>query len=148
MLASVNIQSLELKRRSSMYGQLIILIVAIVINPIASAPADNVIPIVSQSQDGPNPDGSYKWSYESGNGIKAQEEGQLENAGTENEAMKAVGEFSYTGDDGVPISLKYDADKDGFKPEGAHIPTPPPIPVLIQKALDWIAAHPSAENQV
>jgi len=115
-----------------------------------AAPADEPIPIVSQSQDGPNPDGSYKWSYESGNGIKAEEEGQLENAGSENEAIKAKGGFSYTSDDGQPISLTYVADGNGFQPEGAHLPTTPEIPPLIKKALDWIAAHPSKddENQV
>lgn len=116
----------------------------------AAAPADDVIPIVSQSQEGPNPDGSYKWSYEAGNGIKAEEEGRLEDADTENEAMKAEGGFSYTGDDGQPISLTYTADKNGFQPVGAHLPTTPEIPPLIQKALEWIAAHPSKddENQV
>lgn len=117
---------------------------------IAAAPADEPIPIVSQSQDGPNPDGSYKWSYETGNGIKAEEEGQLENAGSENEAIKAQGGFSYTGDDGQSISLTYKADTNGFQPEGAHLPTTPEIPPLIKKALEWIAAHPSKddENQV
>lgn len=116
----------------------------------AAAPADDVIPIVSQSQEGPNPDGSYKWSYEAGNGIKAQEEGHLEDAGSENEAMKAEGGFSYSSDDGQPISLTYTADKNGFQPVGAHLPTTPEIPPLIQKALEWIAAHPSKddENQV
>lgn len=116
----------------------------------AAAPADDVIPIVSQSQDGPNPDGSYKWNYESGNGIKAEEEGHLEDAGTENEAMTAEGGFSYSSDDGQPISLTYKADRNGFQPVGAHLPTTPEIPPLIQKALEWIAAHPSKddENQV
>lgn len=116
----------------------------------ATAPADDVVPIVSQSQEGPNPDGSYKWSYEAGNSIKAEEEGHLEDAGTENEALTAEGGFSYTGDDGQPISLTYKADRNGFQPVGAHLPTTPEIPPLIQKALEWIAAHPSKddENQV
>lgn len=38
------------------------------------------IPIISQEQE-INIDGSYKWSYETGNGIKAEEEGFLKNAG-------------------------------------------------------------------
>ncbi|KAK0174551.1 hypothetical protein PV327_010311 [Microctonus hyperodae] len=131
-----------------MYAQLILFIAfAIIVTPITSAPADDVIPIVSQSQDGPNPDGSYKYSYEAGNGIKAQEEGQLANVGSENEAMQATGEFSYKGDDGQEISLKYKANEEGFVPEGAHLPTTPPIPPLIQKALEWIAANPSKDDQ-
>lgn len=114
----------------------------------AAAPAEDVpIPIVSQSQEGPNPDGSYKWSYETGNGIKAEEEGHVEDAGSENEAMKAEGGFSYKSDDGQAISLTYVADKNGFQPSGAHLPTTPEIPPLIQKALEWIAAHPSKEDE-
>ncbi|XP_012267371.3 endocuticle structural glycoprotein SgAbd-4-like [Athalia rosae] len=109
------------------------------------------IPIVSQESDGPNPDGSYKWSYETGNGIKAQEEGSLVDAGTEKESISAKGSYSYTGDDGVAINLSYTADGEGgFKPVGDHLPTPPPTPEAILKALEWNAAHPSKEddNQV
>lgn len=113
----------------------------------ATAPANDVIPIVSQSQEGPNPDGSYKWNYEAGNGIKAEEEGHVEDAGTENEAMTAEGGFSYSSDDGQAISLTYKADRNGFQPVGAHLPTTPEIPPLIQKALEWIAAHPSKDNE-
>ncbi|XP_076177093.1 cuticular protein 22 [Ptiloglossa arizonensis] len=114
---------------------------------VAAAPAEDVIPIVSQSQEGPNPDGSYKWNYEAGNGIKAQEEGHVENAGQETEAMNAQGSFSYPSDDGQQISLTYVANADGFQPQGAHLPTTPEIPRLIQKALEWIAANPSKEDQ-
>ncbi|KMR04587.1 endocuticle structural glycoprotein bd-8-like protein [Lasius niger] len=101
----------------------------------------------SQSQEGPNPDGSYKWNYEAGNGIKAEEEGHVEDAGTENEAMTAEGGFSYSSDDGQAISLTYKADRNGFQPVGAHLPTTPEIPPLIQKALEWIAAHPSKDDE-
>jgi loricrin len=34
-----------------------------------------------------NGDGSYKYAYETGNGIAAEEEGFLKNAGTEEEAQ-------------------------------------------------------------
>lgn len=115
----------------------------------SAAPADQqqVIPIVSQTQEGPNPDGSYKWAFESGNGIKANEEGQVKNLGSENEAMQAQGGYSYKGDDGVDIVLTYVADENGFQPQGAHLPTPPPIPEAIKKALEWNAAHPEPEEK-
>lgn len=53
------------------------------------------------------------YRYETGNGIVAEEQGYLKNAGTEAEAQVAQGGFSYTGDDGVPISLTYIADENG-----------------------------------
>ncbi|XP_011501508.1 PREDICTED: endocuticle structural glycoprotein SgAbd-4-like [Ceratosolen solmsi marchali] len=116
----------------------------------SAAPLDaqqQVIPIVSQTQEGPNPDGSYKWAFESGNGIKANEEGQVKNLGSENAAMQAQGGYSYKGDDGVDIALTYVADENGFQPQGAHLPTPPPIPEAIQRALEWNAAHPEPEEK-
>lgn len=113
----------------------------------SAAPAEEPIPIVSQSQDGPNPDGSYKWQYESGNGIKAEEEGLLANAGSENEAVQAKGSYSYKDDQGKEISLTYTANEEGFQPVGDHLPVAPEIPPLIQKALEWNAAHPSKEDE-
>lgn len=136
----------NVSRNTDLYSANQIVLVALA-TCAAAMPADDVIPIVSQSQEGPNPDGSYKWSYESGNGIKAEEEGQLEGVGTDDEAMSAKGGFSYTGDDGQPISLTYVVDKNGFQPVGAHLPTTPEIPPLILKALEWSAAHPSKEDQ-
>ncbi|XP_069674207.1 endocuticle structural glycoprotein SgAbd-4-like [Periplaneta americana] len=100
------------------------------------------VPILSQNSI-INPDGSYQWSYETGNGIAASEEGFLKNAGNpETEAQVAQGQFSYTGDDGIPISLTYTADENGFVARGAHLPTPPPIPPAIQRALDFLATQP------
>ncbi|EDW93613.1 pupal cuticle protein 20 [Drosophila yakuba] len=88
-----------------------------------------------------NTDGSYKYEYETGNGIKAEEMGYLKNAGVEGaEAQTAEGSFSYTSPEGQEISLTYIADENGFQPQGDHLPTPPPIPIEIQEALDKLAA--------
>lgn len=43
-------------------------------------PSTEPIPILKQEQD-INFDGSYKWAYETGNGIAAEEQGFLKNAG-------------------------------------------------------------------
>ncbi|XP_045534369.1 uncharacterized protein LOC106714766 [Papilio machaon] len=100
------------------------------------------IPIIRQEHV-QNPDGSYKWSYETGNGISAEELGYIKNLGVpEQEAQTAQGQYQYTAPDGQVIQLKYIADENGFQPQGAHIPTPPPIPQDIQKALDYLATLP------
>lgn len=49
-------------------------------------PSTTPIPIIRQEQE-VNFDGSYKYAYETGNGIIAEEEGYLKNPGTENEAQ-------------------------------------------------------------
>jgi hypothetical protein len=49
------------------------------------------------------------------------------------------GRFSYPAPDGTPITIEYTADENGFHAQGAHIPTPPPIPEAIRRAL---AANP------
>ncbi|KAJ8934025.1 hypothetical protein NQ318_007474 [Aromia moschata] len=98
-----------------------------------------VIPIISYENVN-NGDGSYKWSYETGNGIIAEEEGELKGAGTDEEIQSAVGSFSYTAPDGTEIKLEYTADENGFVPVGDHLPTPPPIPPEILKSLEDNAA--------
>ncbi|KAH8304027.1 hypothetical protein KR018_006405 [Drosophila ironensis] len=99
-----------------------------------------VIPII-KLESKINTDGSYKYEYETGNGIKAEEMGYLKNAGVKGaEALTAEGSFSYTSPEGEEISLTYIADENGFQPQGDHLPTPPPIPIEIQEALDMLAA--------
>lgn len=38
------------------------------------------------------------------------------------------GSYSYTSPEGKPITVTYIADELGFRAEGNHLPTPPPIP--------------------
>lgn len=90
----------------------------------------------------------FIFSYEAGNGITADEQGQLKNAGNPQlEAMQAQGQFSYTSPEGIPIKVTYIADENGFRPVGDHLPTPPPIPPAIQKALDYIRSLPPQNTQ-
>nr|CAI5855082.1 unnamed protein product [Callosobruchus analis] len=103
--------------------------------------------ILSQTQEGPNVDGSYRWSYDTENGISAEEEGHVKGFGAQSEAMEARGGFRYTAPDGTPIALSYIANENGFQPTGAHLPTPPPIPPAIQRALAYIAANPNPRYQ-
>ncbi|XP_043287898.1 pupal cuticle protein 20-like [Venturia canescens] len=100
------------------------------------------IPIVSFDSEN-NGDGNYRFSYETGNGISAQETGQ-----TQGDTESVSGSYSYTGPDGVQYTVTYTADADGFHAEGAHLPTPPPIPPEIQRGVELsLAAEARGENQ-
>ncbi|XP_019876736.1 flexible cuticle protein 12-like isoform X2 [Aethina tumida] len=67
----------------------------------------------------------FNWAYETSNGISAQEQGQLNNVGTENESIAVRGSFRYIGPDGVTYEVTYIADENGFQPQGAHLPVAP-----------------------
>ncbi|XP_017460600.1 PREDICTED: endocuticle structural glycoprotein SgAbd-8 [Rhagoletis zephyria] len=107
--------------------------------------AGSDIPII-KLESKVNIDGSYQYEYETGNGINAQESGFVKNADDPcNAVLTAEGSFSYTSPEGQAFLVTYTADENGFRPQGDHLPTPPPIPPEIQDALDKIAAgggHP------
>ncbi|XP_076272301.1 cuticle protein 3-like [Rhynchophorus ferrugineus] len=93
----------------------------------------NDVPIVKLLSE--NIDGTYRYDYETGNGIAAQEQGDARGDGT-----KAQGSFSFTAPNGEQVSIIYTADENGFVPQGSAIPTPPPIPEAILKSLEENAA--------
>ncbi|CAD7003076.1 pupal cuticle protein Edg-78E [Ceratitis capitata] len=105
----------------------------------AGDPADAHASIVRYQND-VNPDGSYNYAYETSNKIRAEEAGV---GGT-----YAAGSYSYTSPEGQPIQLTYIADENGYQPKGDHLPTPPPIPDYILKALAYIEAHPFQKIQL
>ncbi|XP_046393066.1 endocuticle structural glycoprotein SgAbd-2-like [Ischnura elegans] len=105
------------------------------------------IPILRYSNE-VNFDGTYNYAYETGNGITADERGYLKNAGNpELEAQVAEGGFSYTGPDGVVYTIRYIADENGFRAEGNHLPTPPPIPEALARANAEVYARPTSPPQ-
>lgn len=90
----------------------------------------------------------FLYRYETGNEIAAEEKGYVKNLGNpEQETQVAEGSYSYTAPDGTRITVTYVADENGFVPVGDHLPTPPPIPEAILKALAYIEAHPE-ENEL
>lgn len=69
-----------------------------------------------------NGDGSYSFNVETSDGAARQEQGYLENAGTEHETLKVQGYYQFYGDDGQLYQVQYIADENGFQPQGAHLP--------------------------
>ncbi|XP_031765754.2 uncharacterized protein LOC116413062 [Galleria mellonella] len=76
------------------------------------------------------PEGEFAYSFDTSNGIHAEENG------TSVDGVKAKGAYSYIGDDGKLYSIVYSADENGFQPRGDHLPTPPPVPEAIQKVIE------------
>ncbi|XP_073844643.1 uncharacterized protein [Musca autumnalis] len=101
----------------------------------------NFVPITAY-QNELNYDGSFQYGYAAGDGTTAQAQGYVKNLGLGEavEAQVVQGSYSYTSPEGTPITVRYIADENGFRAEGAHIPTPPPIPDAIAKSLQFIAS--------
>ncbi|CAH0695648.1 unnamed protein product [Spodoptera exigua] len=89
-------------------------------------------------QDNSNDGETYAYAYETENGISAEENGVATNG------VQAQGGYSYTGDDGKVYSVRYTADENGFQPQGDHLPTSPPVPAEILKALEQNARDEAA----
>ncbi|XP_066156869.1 endocuticle structural glycoprotein SgAbd-2-like [Euwallacea fornicatus] len=70
---------------------------------------------------------NYQFAYETGNKIQQQEAG---------DSTKRQGSYTYIAPDGQQISMTYVADSEGFRPQGSHMPVPPPIPEEIRKAVE------------
>lgn len=60
-----------------------------------------------------SPDGSYRYSFDTTNGIAAQEQGVG--------GHQAQGSYSYVSPEGIPIQVSYTADEYGFHPSGTNI---------------------------
>ncbi|XP_063233498.1 endocuticle structural glycoprotein SgAbd-4-like [Bacillus rossius redtenbacheri] len=86
-------------------------------------PQQEPVPILKQASD-ISPEGAYQFSYETGNGIKAEEVGSLAPADNpeDGNVVFAEGSYSYTGDDGVVYTVTYKADKNGYQASGDHLP--------------------------
>lgn len=71
----------------------------------------------------------------------------MKDIGAEEPAIQVEGQYQYTADDGSNILVTYVANENGFQPQGAHIPTPPPIPDAILRSLAIIATAPPQQQR-
>ena len=53
-----------------------------------------------------------------------------------NGAMSQSGSWEYLGPDGQVYKIQFVADENGFRPSGAHLPTPPALPPALQRFED------------
>lgn len=66
--------------------------------------------------------GGYNFAYETSDGVSRQEQAELKNAGTEQEALVVRGTIKWVAADGQEYTLNYIADENGFQPQGDHLP--------------------------
>ncbi|XP_045773418.1 larval cuticle protein LCP-17-like [Maniola jurtina] len=99
---------------------------------------DEYVPIVRSLYDISPEGNSYRYSYETGNGISASAEGNTKIVDNE-PVMEVRGSYSYTSPDGTPVETTYFANEAGFVAQGSHIPVAPPIPEAIARSLAYIA---------
>lgn len=81
---------------------------------------------------------SYGYELETDNGIRQSEQGKA--------GKFAQGGYSYISPEGIPVSVVYVADENGFHPESDLLPTPPPIPEEILRSIEFIQQNPTPEE--
>ncbi|TDG51524.1 hypothetical protein AWZ03_001984 [Drosophila navojoa] len=84
----------------------------------------------------------YDHAFLTENGIYGEEQAKLHHGG----GTHAKGVYEYTGDDGKLYRVNYASNDRGFMPEGDHIPTPPPIPEAIARALKYVEEQHKANG--
>ncbi|KAG5867889.1 hypothetical protein JTB14_028404 [Gonioctena quinquepunctata] len=96
-----------------------------------------IVPILHQESE-IEPDGKYHWAFESGDGIKSQQEGFIQIV--EEKPVETVsGFYEYPGAEGKTVRVEYTAGKDGYQAKSDVIPQPSP---QIQKAVAYLATLP------
>ncbi|XP_053602275.1 uncharacterized protein LOC128670552 [Plodia interpunctella] len=108
---------------------------------------DPVIPILQSENKVFGNSGDFRYSYEGGDGTQVFSTGELKSYDDNSKGEAVVGGFSYTDKNGQDFSLSYTADENGYRPVGAHLPTPPPIPPAIERALRYLATKPTPESE-
>lgn len=59
---------------------------------------------------------TINYRFEQSDGTIREEQGELRNAGSENEALVMKGFYAWIGPDGIKYTVNYIADENGFKP--------------------------------
>ncbi|KAL1513531.1 hypothetical protein ABEB36_002932 [Hypothenemus hampei] len=123
----------------------LLVIISVVVSGAPQQSAKEPVPIISQESD-IQPDGTFKWSFETGDGTKAEQSGQPKQIEQETPVI-VQGSASWTDNEGNQHQLTYTADENGYQPQSPDIPVAPEIPAAIQRALEYNAAHPEQDKE-
>lgn len=93
---------------------------------------------ITQQTNEVNYDGTYTNNFQTSNGIGYSESGLG--------GVVSNGVSSYYDPQGQLHELSWTADANGYRPSGKDLPTPPPIPSYIIRALEYIRTHPPKDQ--
>ncbi|CAL4098445.1 unnamed protein product [Meganyctiphanes norvegica] len=104
------------------------------------------IPILGEDRDGPNLDGSYRFSYDSADGSTRSEVSQPTSPFTK----EVRGSYSYTSPNGQLVTVNYVADENGYRAESptGSIPQTPIHSLQQLQAAGPVFARNRQENRV
>nr|AYA49902.1 cuticular protein 25 [Leptinotarsa decemlineata] len=74
---------------------------------------------IVRSESDINPDGSYQYSFETQNGIAAEQQGTVRATADKTESVVVQGFYRYFTPDGTPVEVKYTADEFGYHPQAS-----------------------------
>ncbi|XP_013110553.1 larval cuticle protein 2-like [Stomoxys calcitrans] len=103
----------------------------------AAAGGDDVHAEVKDFKSDVRPDG-FDYLLDTSNTIHQQASGD--------DHGNIHGSYEYDSPEGEHIKVSYVADENGYQPDSALLPTPPPVPEAILKAIEYIKAHPPKEE--
>ncbi|RVE46293.1 hypothetical protein evm_009012 [Chilo suppressalis] len=92
---------------------ILVLVAAASAAPQAYNPQDVQILRYDTNNDGL---GTYNFLYELSDKSSRQEQGELKNVGTDEEALVMRGSYTWVGPDGLEYKVTYVADENGFQP--------------------------------
>ncbi|XP_063379244.1 larval cuticle protein 1-like [Cydia fagiglandana] len=97
--------------------------------PAPAAPAEKEPVKILRSDFEQQPEGAYNYAYETEDGIKKDEAGELKTVNDEENKPQTVvvarGSYSYTDPEGNPHTFTYYADETGFHVESEDVPKAP-----------------------
>ena len=87
----------------------------------AARPQDQPEVAIVRMDNTQNEDGSFQYAYETSDGTAAEVTGETKQIG-ENFGTVMSGSYTFVGDDGVTYTVNWEADENGFRAKGDHLP--------------------------
>ncbi|KAJ8718493.1 hypothetical protein PYW08_002730 [Mythimna loreyi] len=107
-----------------------------------SSTTETAIPILRLSNE-MDLDGSFSYEALGADQTHYVQHSRMENPGTGKDEQVVEGSYSYVGDNGKTYTVNYIADANGFRASGDHLPVAPPVPEIIQRAIQYNLAEES-----